>query len=175
MFLFTTHRRALKQAFVMAEKYSELTQGISEDMGRLCIEVPPMRGVDEDMRRWSFFMVLEHNTIVNKLITATVCQLAKGESLHGAAKIDIKSDVMPSPSAGNEQLRAFQESVQEHIKAVNSLGRLRGTKTTTHPIFGDFDSHKWNCMFSFHLSLHYSQATYVVRIAKAEQGNGGDS
>jgi hypothetical protein len=110
MFLFTTRRRALKQAFVMAEKYSELTQGISEDLGRFCIEVPPLRGVDEDMRRWSFFMVLGHNTIVNKLITETVCQLAKGESLHGAAKID-----------------------------------------------------------------HYSQAAYVVRITKAEQGNGGDS
>ena len=31
-----------------------------------------MRGVDEDMRRWSFFMILEHNAIVNRSITASV-------------------------------------------------------------------------------------------------------
>jgi hypothetical protein len=57
---------------------------------------------------------------------------------------------------------------------VKDLGELRGTKTTPHPIFGDFDAHKWNCMFSFHLRLHYKQAAYVVRTAKAEQSHSGN-
>jgi hypothetical protein len=169
MFLFTSRQRALKQASVMTERYTELAQGISDDMGRLCVEVLPMRGVDEDMRRWSFYMILEHNAIVNRSITATVCQLARGEPLHGLAKIDPKRDVMPSLSAGNEQLKAFQQSVKKHSEAVMSLGRLRGTELSAHPIFGDFDGHKWNCMFSFHLRLHYRQAVHVVRMAKAEQ------
>lgn len=174
MFVLTSRRRAHKQASAMLEKYTELAQGVSDDMGRLCVEVPPMRGVDEDMRRWSFYMILEHNTIVNKTITATVCQLARGEALHGAANINPKRDVMPSVSAGNEQLNVFQESVQKHLEAVNRLGKLRGTQTSAHPIFGDFDGHKWNCMFSFHLSLHYPQAEYVVRIVKAEHHPSAD-
>ena len=38
-----------------------------------------------------------------------------------------------------------------------------------HPIFREFDAHKWNCMFAFHLGLHLKQAEYVVSKAKAEQ------
>ena len=168
LFSFTSRRRALKQAAAMAEKYAVLSQGITDDLGCVCVEVPPMPGVDEDMRRWSFFMILEHNTIVNRSITATVCQLAMGEPLHDSAKIDFKYDVMPSLSAGHEQLEAFQHSVQAHIKAVSGLDNLRGTKTTGHPIFGNFDSHKWNCMFSFHLRIHYPQAAHVIQIINAK-------
>ena len=58
-----------------------------------------MSGVDEDMRRWSFFMILEHNAIVNRSITASVVQLANGESLTGQATIDVKKGVMPSGAA----------------------------------------------------------------------------
>jgi hypothetical protein len=153
----------------MEEKYAELSRGISENIGCLCVEVPPMRGIDEDMRRWSFYMILEHNAIVNMGITATICQLVRGESLHGAATIDKKKDVMPSISAGEEQLKAFQDSVEKHLASVNRLGRLRGTPTSPHTLFGEFDAHKWNCMFSFHLRIHFTQALHVVRTAKREQ------
>ena len=166
MFVFTSRNQARHQALKMSEKYTELASGISNKTGRLCVEVPPMRGVDEDMRRWSFYMILEHNTIVNKGITATVCQLAKGESLHGAATIDMKKDVMPTISAGEEQYEAFRDSVKEHLASVNKLGKLRGTPTSLHTMFGEFDAHKWNCMFSFHLRVHYPQAVHVVRTAK---------
>jgi hypothetical protein len=51
---------------------------------------------------------------------------------------------------------------------VKGLERLRGTETAHHPIFGDFDAHKWNCMFSFHLGLHHKQAVHVVRVLNVE-------
>jgi hypothetical protein len=46
---------------------------------------------------------------------------------------------------------------------------LRGTGTSPHPVFGDFDAHKWNCMFTFHLGLHLPQAEYVVGKAMASR------
>jgi hypothetical protein len=153
----------------MLEKYIGLAGGLSPQAGRRCVEVPPMPGVDQDMRHWSFYMILQHNDIVDRSISAIVRQPVRGEPLSGAAAIDPKKDVMPCPSAGEEQLQAFQDSVNEHVEMMNSLGRLRGTKTAPHPVFGDFDAHKWNCMFSFHLVVHYKQARHVVRIAKAEQ------
>jgi len=113
-------------------------------------------------------MILEHNSIVNRSISATIQQLVQGGPLSGAAAIDPKKDVMPSQSAGEEQLQEFQNSVNEHVGVVANLGRLRGTITAPHPIFGDFDAHKWNCMLSFHLSLHYKQAQHVVRAALAK-------
>jgi hypothetical protein len=114
------------------------------------------------MRRWSFFMLLEHNAIVNRSITAAVVQLANGESLSGPATIDVKKGVMPSSSADESQVELFAQSVADHIAAVRDLGNLRGTKTSRHPVFGQFDAHKWNCMFAFHLRLHLPQARFIA-------------
>ena len=172
LFTTTSRNRTINQAKRLLEDYRGLADGLSREAGVRAVEVPPMRGVDEDMRRWSFYMILEHNTIVNRSITATIQQLVRGEPLSGAAAIDPKKDVMPFQNAGEEWLGEFQDSVNDHVKVVTTLGRLRGTRTAPHPIFGDFDAHKWNCMFSFHLGIHYKQAELVVRRAKAESGKG---
>lgn len=165
-FIFTSRQRAILQAEYILKKYEILAEGLNLKDGQIKIEVPPMRGVDKDMRRWSYYMILEHNTIVNRSISAIVGHLVRGEPLCDAARIDPKKDVMPSESAGGEQLHAFRESVTAHVKMVKDFRGLRGTKTMPHMIFGDFDAHKWNCMFSFHLGLHHEQAEYVVRGVK---------
>ena len=174
LFTITSHAKALQKSEVLLRRYEELADRISKEAGQLCVEVPPMRGVDEDMRKWSFFMILEHNVIVNRSITATIVQLARGEELSGPATLNPKKDVMPSSAADESQVRAFADSVTRHIEAVKNLKRLRGTGTSPHPIFGQFDAHKWNCMFAFHLGLHLPQAEYVVGKAKAEQAGGGN-
>lgn len=171
LFVGTSDERAIHQAECALENHMWLADGLSPEAGSRPVEVPPMRGVDEDMRRWSFYMVLEHNTIVDRCISTIIRQLVHGEPLTGAAAIDPKKDVMPSRSAGEEQLGAFRDSVIEHVEMIKDLGRLRGTKTAPHPIFGDFDAHKWHCMFAFHLGLHYKQAYHVARIVKAEQAD----
>ena len=162
VFACTGRAKALRQCESVLGRYLALAQGLPEEGGRRTVEVPWMPGVDEDMRRWSFFMILEHNTIVNRAITANVVQLARGEDPSGAAIIDVKHDVMPSASAGSEQVDAFALSVRQHVEAVEALLALRGTKTSPHPIFGPFDAHQWNCMFAFHLRLHLRQARFVV-------------
>jgi hypothetical protein len=173
LFTFMSHQKARVLSEQQLSQYLRLAEGISMEAGQLCVEVPPMRGVDEDMRRWSFFMILEHNAIVNRSITATVVQLAAGEVLSGLATMNPKKDVMPSCLADHSQIQDFADSVTEHIEAVKSLKKLRGTKTSRHPVFGEFDAHKWNCMFGFHLKLHLPQAAYVVKMAIAGQGSGG--
>ena len=125
-----------------------------------------MVGVDEDMRNWSFYMILEHNTIVNKSITAMVDQLTKNDTLSGAAQIDPKKDVMPSVDANSAQVELFNRSISDHLQTVERLKNLRTTKTSPHPVFGDFNAHMWNCMFSFHLGLHFRQAKFVIDQAR---------
>ena len=138
LFAVTSRERAINQAKHFLEKYMRLADGLSSEAGCRPVEVPPMRGIDEDMRRWSFFMILEHNTIVDRSITDIIHQLVQGEPLTGAAAIDFKKDVMPSQTAGEEQLRAFRDSINEHVEMVNALGRLRKTKTAPHPLFWGF-------------------------------------
>lgn len=165
LFVLTSRNRAVSQARHVCDAYMQLAQSLKPGAGTWIVEVPPMPGVDEDMRRWSFYMLLEHNAIVNRTISAIVQQLARNEPLSGAARIDPKKDVMPSPSAGEDQVQAFLNSVEAHLKVLPTLCRLRGTRTTPHPVFGRFDAHKWNCMFSFHMKVHYRQAICIVRDA----------
>ncbi len=167
IFLCQSRDQALRQSEVLLGQYKELAARVSEEAGRMSVEVPPMRGVDEDMRRWSFFMLLEHNAIVNRSITAAVVQLANGEVLSGPATIHPKKGVMPSSLADESHIELFAQSVADHIAAVRDLGNLRGTKTSRHPIFGQFDAHKWNCMFAFHLRIHLPQARFIVEKAAA--------
>lgn len=163
MFTTTSRTRALHQAERILAGYKRLARGVTPELGCRSVTVPPMPGVDEEMRGWSFFMILAHNTIVNRSISAMTEQLARGEGVSGAAALDMKKDVLPSPTVGEETLAALQESVQAHLRCVATLGNLRGTRCTRHPIFGNFDAHKWHCMFAFHMRIHYRQAAYVVR------------
>ena len=121
IFLLTSRDRAISQAEGLLTKYINLANELSIDDGQRSIEVPPMRGVDEDMRKWSFFMILEHNAIVNRSISTTISQLVKNESLSGAAAIDPKKDVMPSMTAGKEQLRSFRFSDTDHLEMIKYM------------------------------------------------------
>ena len=170
LFFFTPRSQADKQIQKGLRGYLALADQIRPDMGSRPVTVPPMPGVDEDMRHWSFYQILSHNTLVNRRLTATVEQLVNGEPLHGAAVIDLKRDIMPAKTAGEEQRDAFRASVRNHLNTVSRLGNLRGTKRSPHPLFGDFDAHRWNCMFAFHLKVHYPQAAYVARKLRDRKG-----
>ncbi len=114
------------------------------------------------MRDWSFFKILEHNTIVNQSITSIIVSLVRGEEPEGAGAIDMKKDVMPSENPGTEQIESFRSSVAEHIKIVSDSHSLRDNPTKLNPLFGAFTAHQWHCMFGFHLFLHYKQAKYII-------------
>ena len=165
-FVMTSRKHAGKKTGEILRSYEKLAEDLGHERGTQRVIVPPMPGVDENMRNWSFYMILQHNSIVNRTITAIVEQLVRGESLHGAAAINPKTDVMPFISADEKELQIFQLSVNKHLQMVRELGALRGTRTAPHPIFGDFDAHKWNCMLPFHLKLHYRQARLVVKMSQ---------
>lgn len=174
-FALTSRNKASTQIRKSLGAYLALSRQISLEQGAVSIEVPRMLGIDEEMCNWSFFMILEHNAIVNRGITSIVEHLARGEEPEDAGGIDMKRDVLPSRNPGEEQLQLFRTSVEGHLQIIPSLGRLRGGLRTRHPIFGRFDAHNWHCMFGLHLYLHYKQAESVIRKISARHGNRDDS
>ena len=162
----TSRERALKQAEHFGEKYVVLATALSEAQGRLPVTVPPMLGVDEDMRGWSYFQLLEHNAIVGRRITAVVRQLAEGKPVTELAPFSIKHDVMPG-QPGPEQIDATRAMVAAHLETVRTLEGLRRTTTELHSHFGPMTAHMWHVMFTFHLELHYKQAIKIAAEAKA--------
>ena len=151
---------ASKQIERDVEQYLGIARRLGEARSAMPARVPPMLGVDEDMRDWSIYMILEHNTIVNRNITKIVRALSAGEQ--PADRIDPKKDVMPSAEPGPEQVASFQASVHEHLQTVKEGPRLRFTVKSRHPIFGPMDAHGWHCMVAFHLRLHLKQAEAVA-------------
>jgi hypothetical protein len=143
--------------------YRGLYAGVGEEEARRPVRVPPMTGIDEEMRTWSLFQILEHQVIVNRSITAIVRALSLGEEPGGEGAIDPKRGVLPSEAPGPEQLGAFRESVERHLEVVATLPGLRGTRRKEHPVFGRLDAHDWHAMFALHLQIHLWQAEEVVR------------
>lgn len=163
-FLMTPRDRASDQIRSYLQRYLTLGRSLRPEDGRRPVRVPAMLGVDEDMRDWSFFMILAHNTIVNRSITAIVRSLARAETPSGAGAIDAQKDVMPSAHAGEEQLRELRASVDAHLNTLASHSGLRRTTTHRHPIFGALTAHGWHCMFGLHLEIHLRQAKSVCRL-----------
>ena len=161
-FTLTSRDQASKQIQKLCDQYLALAELTDAESGSLVVHVPKMIGVDEDMRDWSFFKILEHNVIVNRSFTSIIKSLVRGEEPEGAGAIDMKRDVMPSKNPGIEQLDSFRPSEPEHIKTVSDYQSLRDCLTKHHPVFGAFNAHQWHCMFGFHLFIHYKQAKYVI-------------
>lgn len=161
--LITSRKRAAAQARQVLARYTQYASGITAEQGSRIIEAPIMLGVDRHMKRWSYYMLLEHNMIVSRSVSALVQQLVTGEEVHGEADINIKTDVLPSDSAGPEQVELLSNVVNNHIEMTQKLGSLRGSKTFLHPLFGQFDAHRWNCMLSLHLKLHLKQAAFIIK------------
>ena len=161
-FTLTSRDQASLQIQKLCDRYLALTALIDAESGILVVHVPKMIGVDEDMRDWSFFKILEHNVIVNRSFTSIIESMVRSEEPEGAGAIDMKRDVMPSENPGIEQIESFRNSVTEHIKVVSNFQYLRDTPTKHHPVFGEFNAHQWHCMFGFHLFVHYKQAKYII-------------
>lgn len=167
-FVLTSSNRASDQIRKLLDQYLSLARLMGPDAGRRQVRVPPMLGVDEDMRDWSFFMIVEHNVIVNYGISAMVQRLARGEKPVGTGAFDPRRDVMPSTDPGEEQVEALRASVENHIDSVSHFSGLRRTATSRHPVFGDLNAHGWHCMLGLHLDIHLRQALAVSRLACKE-------
>jgi|AntRauTorckE6833_2_1112554.scaffolds.fasta_scaffold31426_2 hypothetical protein len=159
-FRLSSTKRVENQTRRLLADYLDLTRGLDERSGNQSVRVPPMLGVDEDMRDWSFLMILQHNTIVNHAISDVVRRLALGEP-EPEKKFDPKTDTVPDSTCGMEEVTRFEESVRSHLALLPTLGKLRGTAKAEHPIFGPFDAHMWSCLFPFHLQIHMKQAAFV--------------
>lgn len=159
----TSKQAACDEIDRWADKYLTLGEGKSAGQLTKAVRVPPMTGVDEDMRGWSYYELLAHNEIVNRSIMNTVDCLTRGVPVEGGPVKDAKVDVMPPENAGPEQVEAFRQSVDNYLAMVKERGDLHKTATLPHPIFGPYTAHLWHAMLGFHLGLHYPQAEYVVK------------
>ncbi|MEO0416368.1 MAG: hypothetical protein AAF226_15585, partial [Verrucomicrobiota bacterium] len=127
--------------------------------------VPAMPGVDPEMRDWSMYEMLEHNRIVNVELTQMMQSVL--DTGRYETDFDAKHDVLPQGEVGASVVAEFQESSEAYLHVVRKFPKLKGVGSMPHPVFGQFDAHKYFCMFGFHLALHRRQAEKICSILKA--------
>lgn len=155
-FIFTSNRNAIKDIRHEAELTLRAFDGVEDALCRKQAKVSKMLGVDEDMRDWSFYMLLEHNIIVNRRIRLGVHALETGVPLEDG--FNVKKDVMPSQRVDDSTLQRFQETVDHFIDSLPGFPKPWDKNRSPHPIFGNLNIHDWICMFGFHLHIHRKQA-----------------
>ena len=145
------------------QKYLDLGKGLSYAQASQPVSVPEMLGVDSDMTGWSYYQLLEHNAIVNRIMSLNVKMLMTGEGKDILEQFNPKTDVMPGDTVGSEQVENFQKSIDEHLQMVKHFAHLNSKDTRDHPLFGSFNAHKWHGMISFHLGVHFKQAQLIFK------------
>ncbi len=144
------------------EKYLELGKSLTEEQAGQTVRVPESLGVDSDMTGWSYYQLLEHNAIVNEVMSLNVKMLMTGQGKKVIESFNPKTDVLPSEDAGSEQMKHFQDSIDDHLMTMKGFDDLKSDGTNTHPLFGEFDAHMWHGMIGLHLKVHYKQAKMIV-------------
>ena len=164
-FRLTTRASANRTITSEVARYEMITDSLTEEELHQAVRVPSMRGVDEDMREWSITQILEHNIIVNGILTDVQKELAGGIPM--TRTIDPKRDVMPSNNPSPDIFEKFIASTDAYESTVAEFLKLRGTKTRRHPVLGELDAHGWHCMFGRHLAIHRKQAAAVAKSLRA--------
>ncbi|MEM9081577.1 MAG: hypothetical protein AAGC74_12895 [Verrucomicrobiota bacterium] len=165
-FKHTSRQAADQQLEAHLRTYLKIAQKIGPD-GSKPVSVPSMLGVDEDMRAWSFFELLAHNTIVNLQIAKIIPALVKNENLSQFDHFNPKTDVHPPPECGPDEVTRFEKSIRIYQKTLARLDNLNSSQKRHHPVFGPFDAHQWHCMCAFHLKIHLKQAQTILKLATA--------
>lgn len=102
-FSLTSREAATRLLESERDRTLEVARRLGEEGCRKTATVPAILGVDEDMRDWSIYQVLEHDTIVNRRLTGQMLFVA-GAGPGPDPDFSIKHDVMPSPDPGPEQV-----------------------------------------------------------------------
>ena len=78
LFVLTSRDQASTQIQKLCDRYLVLATMIDAESGILTVRVPGLLpGIDKDMRDWSLFKILEHNTIVNRSFTSIIESLVR--------------------------------------------------------------------------------------------------
>ena len=122
--------------------------------------VPRMRGLEDSSRYWSLWMTLDHLRIVNDAIAGTMEQLCQGNVPPDQLST---ADVKPDPQVSEVIETDFEQSCDEFLKRITSMGELKNTVRYHHPWFGPLDAFQWLALASMHMSIHRAQIAAILR------------
>jgi hypothetical protein len=134
------------------------------------VTVDPIIGLEDDERRWSASMVVEHAVLTGEAIGRTLVFLSRGQQPPAPFT---REELRPRGAKGVEVMAALRTLESDYPKLVRTeLGPQRGL-LHRHPLFGELDLHGWHCLSVSHLRVHRRQLHEIRRRLTAGQRRGG--
>ena len=130
------------------------------ESGSRPVLIDRLRGMEDNSRFWSVFMVVDHLRIVNGGISKVILLLGRGQTPERQLRI---ADVKPSPHADQEVIGEFEQACARFERHAAKLSDLRTALRYAHPWFGPLDASGWHFLAGFHMQLHRRQIEQILR------------
>jgi len=115
--------------------------------------------IEDDSRRFSINMVLEHLVIAGGLVKETIVSLSNEEILADNIKIeDVK------PFANDEKaLDNFLAFYKSYAQMIENLPKKQSIATRKHPWFVRFNNFDWSVFMYMHTFIHRRQIQEIIK------------
>ena len=142
-----------------ADRLLELVTPLDPAMGSTRVLIRRIRGIEDNSRYWSAYMVLDHLVRVNETIVEIVEHLAAGRKYERAVGIP---DVKPGPEAGPKVVERFAAACESYLLRITLLPQLKTEDRHVHPWFGPLNGHAWHVLAALHQSIHRRQVERII-------------
>jgi len=127
------------------------------------ILVPPLIGLEDSSRHWSYAMVLEHLGIIGRQTGDIIAALSHGQQPTGSP-LDTALLKPEGQLSGGGALADFHAFLEEFHRGMGSdVGNRRSRARFPHPWFGPLTARQWICFLPFHQRIHMQQARRILR------------
>lgn len=115
--------------------------------------------IEDDTRRFSINMVLEHLVIAGGLVQDVIKTLSDEKEYQGDIKIE---NVKPSKNSIN-YLDDFEKFYEEYILFIKSLPKKQSKAKKRHPWFVNFNNYDWSVFMFMHTFIHRRQIQAIIK------------
>ncbi|MDY0328633.1 MAG: hypothetical protein RBR07_10320 [Arcobacteraceae bacterium] len=137
---------------------TNLTKDISQiDMQKQII-IDRTFAIEDDSRRFSIDMVLEHLVIAGALVKDTIKSLSSETVPPQEIKIE---DVKPFENS-TEALEKFLEFYKTYFDMIKTLPKKQSIATKKHPWFVSFNNFDWSIFMYMHTFIHRRQIEEII-------------
>lgn len=115
--------------------------------------------IEDDSRRFSINMVLEHLVIAGGLVKETILSLSKEKILVDDIKIE---DVKPFEN-DEKALENFLAFYKSYVQMIENLPKKQSITTRKHPWFVRFNNFDWSIFMYMHTFIHRRQIQEIIK------------
>ncbi len=138
---------------------NNLVKNISKESLKKQVIINRTFAIEDDSRRFSINMVLEHLVIAGNLVKTTIQSLSNEITPPNEVKIE---DVKPFENSDNA-LNNFLNFYNDYVLTIKNLPKKQSIATKKHPWFVNFNNFDWSVFMYMHTFIHRRQIEEIIK------------